>query len=180
MSLICLSIDHCGKPNNISDRGAVGHEELCEVDYSGRYAWICERYLRKAGLDTVVISSGSYESRWNFADGLGATAYIALHMNAGAGDRGEIFFDYRTSPGNGVALAAAIRDSLDDRVPWFVETKPASQTARAYRCIEGLRTTGIVYEPAFLDGPRGPLLDYCKAMGRGLADGIITWTWSKR
>ena len=177
--IVCLSIDHHGKPHKLDDRGAVGHA-LCETDYTSRYAWVCERELRKSGAKVMVISSGHYKDRWALADSVGADCYISLHMNAGGGDRGEVFFDYRTSPDNGIALAKRIQQSLDDRVPWYVEVKPACESDRAYRCIEGLKTVGIVYEPAFIDSPRGPLMDHRSSMGKALADGIGVWAWRRR
>ena len=175
--IVALSIDHAGKPGKIRDRGAVGPGGLTEVDYTARYAWTAEKELRKAGVAVIVISSGNYADRWALADSLGAKCYISCHMNAGGGDRGEIYHDYRTSPMGGVALAHAIQRSLDDRVPWYVETKPACEADRALGCIKGLGAVGVVFEPAFLDGPRGPLLDHRRAMGKALADGIISWSW---
>ena len=178
--LVVMSIDHHGKPHpNLEDRGAIGHDGLSEVCYTGKYVWGAEKELRKAGAKVVVISDGRYYDRWVRADAMNADCYISCHMNAGGGDRGEVYYDYRTSPDNGVALSRSISRSLDDRVPWGVESKGAGAGDRAFRCIEGLKTVGIVYEPAFLDGPRGVLLEYTRSMARGLAEGVIAWAWSR-
>ena len=177
--IIALSIDHHGKPDRLEDRGAVGHDGLTEVDYTSRYAWVAERELRKAGARVVVISDGRYLDRWMRADLMQAECYVSCHMNAGGGDRGEVYYDYRTGPSNGIALANSINQSLNDRVPWSVETKSAGKGDRAFRCIEGLNTVGIVYEPGFLDSHRGPLLDQCRGIGRALAEGVISWAWSR-
>lgn len=173
-----LSIDHTGKPGRLGDRGAeAGH--VTEVDFTSRYAWTAERALRKAGVKVMVISSGDYPSRWALADAIGASCYVSTHMNAGGGDRGEVYFDYRTTEKKGRELSRLIAKRLDHRVPWPVQVKVADESTRAYSCIGGLGCVGIVYEPAFIDSPRGLLLDHCRSMGRGLAEGVIDWAWTQ-
>ena len=149
------------------------------MDYTSRICWATEAHLRKAGVSTVVISDSRYEDRWKRADAMGADCYLSLHMNGGGGDRAEVYHDYRTSANRGVALALSISGALDNRIPWSVQVKSAGADSRAIRCIRGVRATGIVYEPAFLDGPRVVLLDYCKPIAKALSEGVIAWAWNK-
>lgn len=174
-----LSIDHHGKPHRIEDRGAIGHKGISEVDITSRYAWVAERELRKSGCKVVVVSSGRYLDRWLWADSIGADCYVACHANAGGGSRGEVYHDYRTRVEKGIDLSRNVAKGLDDRVPWHVEVKSAGQGDRAFKVIEGVQAAAIVYEPCFVDDPRGSVLEYCRAMGRGLAEGIITWAWTR-
>ena len=179
--IVCLSIDHHGKPNRLADRGAIGPGGKTEVDLTSKYVWAAEKVLRKAGCRVCVVSSDFYSKRWAFSDSIGAVCYVSCHMNAGGGDRGEVYYDSRSRPGGGSALAKCIAQSLSDKVPWGAEVKGSGEgeNQRAFSCIKGLRGIGIVYEPGFLDGPRGDLSSHCKDMGRALAEGIITYSWSR-
>ena len=173
-----LDIQHGGKPGNLDDRGATAGN-LCELDFTHRYSHVAFRNLHKAGCSVVIFSDDHYENRHERANRLGLDCYVALHMNAGGGYRGEVYFDSRTRPGGGQELSRSVATSLDKRVPWPVETKPCGPGDRAFECIKGVKAPAIVYEPAFLDGENPASLVYCVEFGRALAEGIISWGWSR-
>ena len=177
--IVCLDIQHHGKPYRLRDRGAQC-DGVTEIDYTARYVWKAEQVLRRApeGFRVCVISDGHYLDRWRRADAMGASVYVAAHMNAsgsGMADRGEVYYDSRSAPQNGPMLAREIARKLERRVPWPVRVKSTRDGDRAFSTIKEVGAIGICYEPAFLDGPRGHLLQYCDDMGKALAEGIIRW-----
>lgn len=182
--IVVIDIQHHGKPYRLRDRGA-SKDGITEVDYVRRYAWEAERILRDhaSGSKVCVISDGHYLDRWRRADSIGADAFIASHVNAsgsGVADRGEVYYDIRSMPQNGPLLAREIARELERRVPWPVKAKGCRQGDRAFSTIKDLKAVGICYEPCFLDGPRGPLLHYCGAMGAALAHGLLRWDSRRR
>lgn len=184
MPLAVFDIQHRGKPGRWSDRGAVAHG-VEEVDLTHRYALAADRELRRLGWECCIIADGTYRDRWARADAYGAAVYVACHVDAGGGDRGTVFYDYRSA--RGVVLAEVVAGELGRAVPWKVEAKPArpdtdgrpgNEGEAPYAVIQGVRAVALCYEPGFIDGPpshRRVLDERIDDIGRAIARGIVAW-----
>ena len=183
-ALIYLDVGHRGKPQRLGDRGVV-HGDLVEADLATRYALAADAELRRLGHDVVIGGVGRYEDRWAQADALGAIVYAQLHVNAGGGDRGEVFYDYR-SIRRGAALAARVALALDAAVPWSVWTRRCKPDddgevrdedyQEAFGCIAGVKAVARLWEPYFIDGPRvDDFVERLDVVGVALAQGIACW-----
>lgn len=172
-----LSIDHTGKPRRPRDLGAIAGG-LSELDYTSLYAFraLIYAHTKDRDLSVMVMSSGEYSDRWAKADEWGASVYISCHANAGGGNRGEVFYDHRTTPSNGLELSRFVAKRLEKRVDWPVNHLAAEPDSRALACIRGVKAVALVYEPVFIDGPLGPeTVNYCEDYARALVDGISDW-----
>ena len=193
--LIVLDRQHRGKPSKPSDLGAGydidgdGRIAISEREamLTGLMALAAEARLIELGHEVVPMSDGHYHERHERANARGADAYIALHLNAGHGDYGAVFHDYRSLRGPGLAesIAGVLSDTADElkRVR-VIDARPTDWTANAYRCISGLAAPiGIVYEPCFMDSPdHAPLLleQGQRRLGNALAVGIHRWSETRR
>lgn len=181
MSIIVLDIQHGGSPNtdHIADRGAV-YDGVEEVTLTRRYADAADRQLRKLGHQVIVISDGNYSDRQARAEAYGAAVYVALHINAGQGNYGLVFHDYRSS--KGPLLAKAIVGQMGKHFTWSQRVAAASPGdplgGRAWNCIKGVgKPVSILLEPGFIDGPhRADLIARIEEVGVALADGIHQWS----
>lgn len=196
--LIILDRQHCGKPGNPGDRGA-----LADLDRDGRieqwemeaaltphYLLSAEAVLLDAGLDVICMSDGTYEERHARACRYGAGIYVAAHLNTGAA-WGAAFHDQRSR--QGAALAQVVAGELQVACPELTEARPracwddrpeAQDRAwlwRPWMTLRGVyvgRPVGICYEPASLDVvAHAPLLTRSglERLGRALGIGIINW-----
>lgn len=174
--LVALDIHHRGKPGHWRDRGAVVNG-VEEVDLTHRYAIAADRELRKLGWDCAILSDGTYQDRWARADAYGAAVYVACHVNAGGGDRGEVYFDARSA--RGPALATAVVGALRQFAPWPVSGKATEPGERPYNTISGVRAVALCYEPGYLDSlnldHRRWLVVHVEEYGVALARGIDAW-----
>jgi len=184
--LVFADIGHQNKPARLNDRGVV-RGDLVEVELANRYVRVLDRELRRLGHTCIVGGVGSYEERWAMADRLGADIYLQAHVNAGGGDRGEIFWDYR-SRGRGSVLAERIAEEMVKLVPWPVRAHRChpdddgeardEDYGEAFACIRGVRAVAVLVESYFIDGPRVDWFageEGVTACGIGIARGIHAW-----
>lgn len=176
---VTLSVDHAGKPSHPNDRGAVwpGPPVIEEVDLTRRYTAAADRELRRLGHVCVIMSDDVYANRWARTDAYKMDIYVACHINAGGGDRGEVYHDRRSK--RGAALAATVASILGRMVPWPCKAVSCGPGDRAFNCISGVRAVALCYEPGFLDCPVEPhrrtLFDDPEGIGVALARGIDAW-----
>ena len=182
--ILAATIGHAGRPSRWSDRGAAfeGSEEVSVVR---RYLDAFDREARALGHTVVLLSDGEYASQWARADLYTASVYLNCHVNAGGGDRGELFYDHRSTSGK--LLAGFVAGELGAVVPWpcFARMcQPDSNGvardgdyAEAFACISGVKAVALCVEPYFLDGPRrGWFLGQLDTVGRALARGVDAWS----
>lgn len=159
--IVAMTIGHTGRPGrDFNDLGAAKGSYV-EVDLVRRYVSALERAFRKLGVRSITLSDGDYKDQWARADRYGADVYLNCHMNAGGGDRGEFFYDYRSTRGK--ALAEGIVAALGSQFPWtnravacHPDTNGVPRDAdysEAYGCISGVKAPALVVEAYFLDGP---------------------------
>ena len=202
--LIALDRQHVGKPGKrINDLGAWGdldgdgeYSDVMESEaiWTGIISLHAEMELRRLGHSVYPISHGRYSQRHKDANSARANVYVALHLNSltggtrsgQGGNYGAVFFDHRSSRGNGPALADAIGAELG-KLPAIgsrVRIWPAQSgdwTSRAYSTIRGVsRPVAICYEPAFLDYDKHQRAFFTSAesvapLGLALARGIHAW-----
>lgn len=181
--LICATVGHAGRMSRLRDRGAA-FEGVEEVHVVRAYLDAMDAELRRLGHDVILLSDGEYSDQWLRVDRYGAGVYLAGHVNAGKGDRGEVFYDYRSARGR--ALGEDVAHALDEVYPWPVVAKACrpdddgqardEDYSEAFSCIRGVKPPAIVIEPYFLDGPRrGEFLASLPALGVALARGIDRW-----
>jgi len=181
MSIIVLDIQHAGSPasDHMGDRGAV-FEGVEEVSLTRRYMDAADRRLRQLGHQVIPISDGHYSDRQARAEAYGAAVYVALHINAGKGDYGVIFYDYRST--KGPILAAAVVGQMKKHFTWSQKSAPAAPSdplgGRAWNCIKNVgKPISLLIEPGFIDGPhRSDLIARIEEVGVALADGIHQWS----
>lgn len=191
---VCVDVQHRGKPDKPSDRGAhwLGVDE---VDVSALYAAEIDRELRRLGHTVHWLGCGTYAERWAISDARGADVYLACHLDAGllgrAGDRGLVIYDYRSK--RGAALAAVVAPELAKSLGWSVKPSPChpdddgeprdEDYSEPFACIRGVRAVALVLEPGFLDGAKGAMLwtdparrhGHCVAIGQAVAAAIDAW-----
>jgi len=201
--IIALDRQHVGKPGKrIDDLGAWGDLDRdgkasiieSEAIWTGLYLWHAELALREMGHSVYPMSHGRYSDRHKAANKAGCDVYVAAHLNSLTGgtrsgqtaNYGAVFFDGRSSRGNGPALADAIGAELG-KLPAIgsrVRIWPAQSgdwTSRAYSTIRGVsRPVAICYEPAFLDYAGHQRAFFTSAesvapLGLALARGIHAW-----
>lgn len=194
MTMIVLDRQHSGKPHRPQDMGAHhdldgdGLAELWEMEsyWTAIYGLSAEIRLRSLGHTVIPMSHGTYPERHTFVNERlpDARVYVAMHLNGGA-PRGKeysaVFYDYRSAPERGKALAESIDAQLaqieaigGNRRIW--STSKHGWKKNAHSTIRGVdRAIGICFEPLFIDGPRHASLMNVQGMqqiGNALADGI--------
>ena len=201
--LIALDRQHVGKPGKrIDDLGAWGdldndgeYSDVTESEaiWTGFISLAAEIELRRLGHSVYPLSHGRYSQRHKDANSANVDLYVALHLNSltggtrsgQSGNYGAVFYDGRSSRGNGPALADAIGAELA-KLPALrskVRIWPAKSsdwTSRAFSTIRGVRAPAICYEPAFLDyAPHQEAFfvsaDSVSVLGQCLARGIHAW-----
>ena len=195
--LVFLDVQHIGKPSrrrtddwgaayDIDGDGIIAQHEI-EAANTWIYAGHAMQRLRELGHSVMALADGWYQHRHDrvndYCDRMlqpgGHAAYIALHLNAGGGNYGAIFHDYRSA--GGPLLGAEIAGALRRLCPELsaVKTIPSSPndwTKNAYGTIKNVqRPIGICYEPFFMDSPGHLGLfseDGLERVGIALAEGI--------
>lgn len=159
--LVAMTVGHVGRPSKeFKDLGAAQGSNV-EADFVRRYVHALERAFRKLGVQSATLSDGSYADQWARADAYGADVYLNCHMNAGGGDRGEFFYDHRSTKGK--ALADNVVAALGKAFPWtnravacHPDTNGVPRDAdysEAFGCIYGVKAPALVVEAYFIDGP---------------------------
>jgi len=181
--IVAATIGHAGRPSRWADRGVV-FEGTEEVSVVRRYLDVADHALRGLGHTVVLLSDGEYSAQWARADQVQAGVYLNCHVNAGGGDRSELFHDHRSDRGK--ALAEAVVAELGQRVPWPCFARACrpdtngiprdGDYSEAFGCIAGVRAVALCVEPYFLDGPRRAwFLANLDVIGQGLAHGVDAW-----
>ena len=177
--ILAITIGHAGRASRPQDRGAVC-EGVEEVSVVRTYTDLLDRELRKRGHTVYLLSDGSYSEQWARADAYKADIYLNCHVNAGGGDRGEFFYDHRSTKGKALAEAIANRVA---RLGWNCYAKACKPDddgeprdedySEAFGCIAGVKAVALCVEPYFLDGPRrGQFLSHLKELAEALANGV--------
>ena len=178
--ILAITIGHAGRASRPQDRGAV-FEEVEEVSVVRQYTDLLDCELRKRGHTVYLLSDGSYSDQWKRADIYGADIYLNCHVNAGGGDRGEFFYDHRSTKGKALAEALAKETQLALGWPCFAKAcKPDTNGvardgdySEAFGCIAGVKAVALCVEPYFLDGPQRRLfLSHLKELAEALANGV--------
>lgn len=203
--LFIASVDHAGRPSKgFEDRGAAfdldfdGIPDVSEVRVN-RYVStrMDEHFLNHAGeVDFVTMTDGEYSERHKRANRYGADAYLALHVNSHRRtdiNQGLFFYDHRTSPGNGDALAKALADEWRKEAAKLgvagFDVRALPTTLPTWRnphyTIKGLkRPVGICCEPWFLSNPEHVELFATQAgyeaLATALCRGLLSWARGRR
>ena len=183
--LVILDVQHIGKPHRPDDRGAC-HDGDEEAGLAMRYALSADKRLRHHGHKCIIVAEGHYASRWDRANAYGAQVYVACHVNAGGGDRAEIYYDHRTSPDGGVLLASKVGEFLQLALEGLevrtIAARPMQDgqakdaPSRAFNTFKGVIPHALCFEPYFIDGPQADLFRQSLGIvGYALADGINAW-----
>lgn len=176
-ALAILDLQHIGKPgkkdlgasHDFDGDGLISQGEN-EADMTPIYAAAAKAALEAAGVEVLVVDSGAYKTRWKNAAKAakafgGPVAYVACHLNKGAGDYGLVCFDYRSAGGRRMAREVAAELALafssselrrvisDDRA---ATGNPDSGFPRAFYTLSGIyagpsNLSGVCFEPLFLD-----------------------------
>ena len=199
---------HWGKPGR-SDLGA-GYDLDADgvVELQEREAMLTPRYYEPAvalleanGHTVHILDSGWYRERHAHANEIAAAnpnekvAFVACHINAGAGDYLVAIHDSRSGGGRRLASAVAHAAHLAE-LPGIKRclVRPASREnnwKRGWFTIRNIwegptNISAICFEPYFLDTPEHSHLaerDHGVAIGEVLAHGLKAWemgwsTWS--
>ena len=178
------------QPGATYDLNGDGEPDLIEALLTPLYLNAARVAAEMAGHNVLYLDKGTYRER--HANAVSAsrliepTAYLAAHLNAGGGDYGSIFYDYRSSGGK--LLAECICDELRTACPELtrvraIEAHPDRWTANAWHTIRGCFAgpgwlSGVCLEPCFIDNPaHHPLLETSglNRMGVAIARGAFKW-----
>ena len=183
-----ITVGHAYKGEN----AGASFEGFQEVAMIRRYVAALRGRLMELGWAVTVSDKQRYSADKAAADAMGAAVYINAHVNAGMGgkgsQRGEIFYDYQTSPKNGIALAKEIAGRMTATFPYLTTAKPCrpdtngvprdGDYSEAYGCIAGVRAVAVCTEPFFLDGGYRQTLRTeagLDRIGALIAEGIDAW-----
>lgn len=202
--LVIWDRQHAGKRSRPSDMGAAADvDQDGQVEVWEREAELTPSYIgpglsqvRELGADAHLIDplgaglQADYPPRHAQAAHLAQprlwAAYLACHLNAGAGNYGLVGYD-PDSPG-GRLLAQHIADELERSIPVISRCRVEALTgrwARGLPTIQGIlrgpqQLSGVLVEPLFIDAPEhqaymtaGGLVE----VGRALARGAVAWGW---
>jgi hypothetical protein len=164
--IVFIDRQHAGQAHRISARGAsvdingdgkITKDEQ-EAHWTGYISLMLEMQLLKMGYKVIPISDGKYSERHARVNEYSSmfnetTVYLAMHLNAGGGHYGSMFYDHRSSTGK--QLAESICNGL----------KTSIKSIRAICC-----------EPIFMDTH----IDLLNAFGAsqialGMAAGLQKW-----
>ena len=193
--LVILDRQHSGQINRLTSIGAVadidgdGEKSIHEAEafYTGYLSMSIELNLRQNDIHVIPISDGSYQERHSRVNDYaarytGPVVYIALHLNAGGGDYGAMFYDHRS--GAGADLSDHIAEAMEANLPEIrtvkkIPASPADWTKNAYYTIKGVgRPVAICSEPLFIDCEQHQQLltrDGIQRVGFAMALGIKKW-----
>lgn len=193
--LVFLDRQHVGQISHLDSVGAiadVNHDGVLEIHeaeamWTGAISLALELNLRNAGVKVMPITDGSYPERHARVNEYaarygGKCVYIALHLNAGGGGYGAMFYDHRS--GNGANLADSIAEAMEHDLPEISTVKkiPATSadwTKNAYYTIKGVGSpVAICSEPLFIDNEEHQKLLNAAGIERlaqAMATGVINW-----
>jgi hypothetical protein len=194
--IVFLDRQHVGQISHIKSMGAAadldhnGETSISETEayWTGYLSLALETNLREMGHDVISISDGSYQERHSRVNEYtarynGKACYFALHLNAGGGSYGAMFYDYRSTAGS--ILADKIAESMERELREISTVKkipasPADWTKNAYYTIKGVgAAVAICSEPLFIDNDQHQKLltyDGISKLAWAMAKGIDQWS----
>lgn len=169
---IWIDIGHGGK-----DPGAVSGSFI-ERDINVVYAQAMARALLQYGADVRVeqgalsiIESAAQANIWP------ADLLISCHVNAGGGDRGEVFFSKKDGSSR---LAQAVANGLKAAGQTTVSISykaNSTNTAEYYSILRNSKMPGVIIEPCFIDNIEDrkiiDAVDKQGLLGRCIAEAIV-------
>lgn len=189
--IVYIDRQHAGKPHKPSDLGAGvdldgdGNITVAEREaiWTARIAVEVEICLRDRGVLVMPISDGTYSARHKRVNTYSETyggpqVYLAMHLNAGGGDYGAMFYDYQSTKGKQLALCISTGLSTYLEIPQKqIEARPDNWTKHAYNTIKGVnRPVAICVEPIFVDSHKHFLsVKGIMSIAKGISEGLILW-----
>ena len=194
--LVFLDRQHVGQVNRLKSLGAIadvdgdGEKKIHEAEafWTGYLSLALETNLRELGHDVIPLSDGSYAERHarvnQYSAHYGKTCiYLALHLNAGGGDYGAMFYDHRSSRGANLAdsIARSMMANIG-RIPSVrkIAASPSDWTKNAWYTIKGVgEAVAICSEPLFIDNETHQKLLSTQGLAQlawAMAKGIDQWS----
>jgi hypothetical protein len=191
--IVFIDRQHAGQAHRINARGAAvdinGDGKITkdeqEAHWTGYISLMLEMQLLKMGYKVIPISDGKYSERHARVNEYASmfnepTVYLAMHLNAGGGHYGAMFYDHRSSTGK--QLAESICNGLKTSIKSIrefkaIDCKPDNWTKNAFYTIKGVaKPVAICCEPIFMDTH----IDLLNAFGAsqialGMAAGLQKW-----
>lgn len=193
--IVFIDRQHSGKPGRPGDRGASadldgdGKVQTWEQEahWTGYLSIMLEAQLvAHPDIQVIPISDGTYLSRHTRVNQYSQMykdvpqVYLAMHLNAGGGDYGAMF--YYEGSAQGKALATHICEGLGNFLPEVgnfkpIESRPADWTQHAFNTIKGVgRPVAICSEPLFIDTHKKLVsVEGFAKVALGMSTGIINW-----
>lgn len=193
--IVFIDRQHTGQPKRIEARGAAkdldnsGKVETWETEahWTGFLSIMLEAQLvAHPEIKVIPISDGSYLQRHTRVNEYSRMfpnvpqIYLAMHLNAGGGNYGSMFYHHQSS--QGLALARAICTGLTSFLPEIpdfkaIKAQPGDWTKNAYYTIKGVgRPVAICSEPLFIDTHSNLVtVEGMAKVALGMSTGIISW-----
>lgn len=193
--IVYIDRQHTGKPNRPSDRGAGvdvdgnGKIETWENEshWTGYLAVMLEsRLVLHEDIQVIPIQDGTYLARHSRVNEYSKMfkdekqVYLALHLNAGGGNYGSMFYHHDSQQGR--SLATYICEGLGNycsEIPTFKAIPATSEdwTNHAFNTIKGVgRPVAICCEPLFMDTHKRFIsMDGFGRVALGITTGILNW-----
>ena len=182
--LVFLDHQHSGKPNKWKDTGASNGNNN-EIDLTWKYMFYARKALQDLGVDVCILADGRYSERHNRVNeymndpkNKRKAIYVSCHTNAGSGNYGAVFYDYRSKTGKALSMRiTAFLQHLEGlKISKAIQSEETGWTKHAYNTISGVKKpTAICYEPFFIrcaDHRRYLTEDGLEEIGKALAYGI--------
>ena len=189
--IVYIDRQHAGKPHKNRDLGASrdldgdGRITAAEQEaiWTARIGIELEINLRDRGIEVLPISDGTYAARHKRVNEYhknhpGPGVYLAMHLNAGGGDYGAWFYDYRSTKGVDLANCLGSHCGPVLGIPQkSIAAQPEGWTSNAWNTIKGVnRPVSICCEPIFIDSHARLLsISGISKIARSMAEGIISW-----
>ncbi len=152
--IVFIDRQHAGQAHRINARGAAvdinGDGKITkdeqEAHWTGYISLMLEMQLLKMGYKVIPISDGKYSERHARVNEYASmfdvpSIYLAMHLNAGGGHYGAMFYDHRSSTGK--QLAESICNGLKTSIKSIrefkaIDCRPNDWTKNAFYTIKGV------------------------------------------
>lgn len=170
---VCIDAGHGGK-----DAGAV-YGKLVEKDINLVVAKEVERLLKINGIEVIMTRKDDtfvdLYPRSVISNNANCDLFVAIHHNAGGGDRGEVIHSVKAGKSKELAYAIAEEFKAIGQTPTNIYSKANSTGGDYFAVIRNTKAPAVITEFCFLDSKDNQIIDTLEEQlkeGKAIAKGI--------